>query len=122
MADAFKKHGQVFTVPLFHRRVTFLIGPEVSPHFYKARAAGSAGRRAVATPAGARKRRLCASALPARHRASRRAGAAKPLACPKSAFRAGCPRPGPSARGVPRDAAAGGTQRWIPARGRCLGL
>ena len=56
MADAFKKHGQVFTVPLFHRRVTFLIGPEVSPHFYKARATGAAGRRARATPVGTRRR------------------------------------------------------------------
>lgn len=37
MADAFKRHGQVFTVSLFHRRVTFLLGPEVSAHFYKAR-------------------------------------------------------------------------------------
>jgi len=35
MDAAFKTHGQVFTVPLFHKRVTFLIGPEVSPHFYK---------------------------------------------------------------------------------------
>jgi hypothetical protein len=59
MADSFKKHGAVFTVPLFHRRVTFLIGPEVSPHFYKARAAGAAGWRARATPAGARRRLLC---------------------------------------------------------------
>lgn len=28
MEKAYKTHGQVFTVPLFHRRVTFLIGPE----------------------------------------------------------------------------------------------
>jgi hypothetical protein len=35
MDSAFKKHGQVFTVPLFHKRVTFLLGPEVSTHFYK---------------------------------------------------------------------------------------
>ena len=60
MADAYKKHGQVFTVPLFHRRVTFLIGPEVSSHFYKARRAaapccprrrGPAGLRAAGAPA-----------------------------------------------------------------------
>ncbi len=44
MASAFAKHGQVFTVPLFHKRVTFLIGPEVSPHFYKVRAAHAGGR------------------------------------------------------------------------------
>ena len=37
MDSAFKKHGQVFTVPLFHKRVTFLLGPEVSTHFYKVR-------------------------------------------------------------------------------------
>ena len=51
MDSAFKKHGQVFTVPLFHKRVTFLLGPEVSPHFYKARtvcAAHSKGRRSHA--------------------------------------------------------------------------
>ena len=53
MADSFKKHGAVFTVPLFHRRVTFLIGPEVSPHFYKARTAGCArSTRAAARDAG----------------------------------------------------------------------
>ncbi|KAG2500972.1 hypothetical protein HYH03_000794 [Edaphochlamys debaryana] len=28
--------GEVFTVPVAHKRVTFLIGPEVSPHFFKA--------------------------------------------------------------------------------------
>jgi len=48
MADAFKKHGQVFTVPLFHKRVTFLIGPEVAPHFYKARRGRPAGRDQLA--------------------------------------------------------------------------
>ena len=42
MEAAFKAHGCVFTVPLFHKRVTFLIGPEVSPHFYKARAGAPA--------------------------------------------------------------------------------
>lgn len=28
--------GEVFTVPVLHWKITFLIGPEVSPHFYKA--------------------------------------------------------------------------------------
>lgn len=49
MADAFKKHGQVFTVPLFHKRVTFLIGPEVAPHFYKARRAPAGRPRSAGT-------------------------------------------------------------------------
>lgn len=36
MADGFKSCGEVFTVPLLHKNVTFLIGPHVSPHFFKA--------------------------------------------------------------------------------------
>ena len=52
MQSAFSRYGQVFTVPLFHKRVTFLIGPEVSPHFYKARQ-----RRGA--PSLARLRRRC---------------------------------------------------------------
>lgn len=36
MKEAFQAHGDVFTVPVFHKRITFLIGPEVSSHFYKA--------------------------------------------------------------------------------------
>ena len=30
------RFGEVFTVPVLHKRITFLIGPDVSPHFYKA--------------------------------------------------------------------------------------
>ena len=26
----------MFTVPVAHKRITFLIGPDVSPHFFKA--------------------------------------------------------------------------------------
>jgi len=37
MEDAYKKYGSVFTVPLFHKRMTFLVGPEVSGHFFKVR-------------------------------------------------------------------------------------
>ena len=35
MEKAYKSYGSVFTVPLFHKRMTFLIGPEVSSHFFK---------------------------------------------------------------------------------------
>eukprot|EP00897_Mesotaenium_endlicherianum_P007787 jgi/Mesen1/7036/ME000367S06251 len=34
--DLYPKYGSVFTLPLFHMRITFLVGPEVSSHFYKA--------------------------------------------------------------------------------------
>ncbi|GLI64117.1 hypothetical protein VaNZ11_007292 [Volvox africanus] len=34
--DGYAKFGEVFTVPVAHKRVTFLIGPDVSPHFFKA--------------------------------------------------------------------------------------
>lgn len=37
MEKAYKSYGSVFTVPLFHKRMTFLIGPEVSSHFFKVR-------------------------------------------------------------------------------------
>nr|QQD79796.1 sterol 14 alpha-demethylase [Prototheca miyajii] len=36
MQTMYKKHGEVFTVPLAHRRMTFLIGPHASPHFFNA--------------------------------------------------------------------------------------
>lgn len=35
MTDGYAKYGDVFTVPVFHKRVTFLITPEVVPHFFK---------------------------------------------------------------------------------------
>lgn len=35
MADGYAKHGEVFTVPIVNRRVTFLIGPDVVSHFFK---------------------------------------------------------------------------------------
>jgi hypothetical protein len=78
MADSFKKHGAVFTVPLFHRRVTFLIGPEVSTHFYKARNSRALRRRPRATGAMQCMRSPRASALSGRRGAPRRAGVAKP--------------------------------------------
>ncbi|PNH01769.1 Obtusifoliol 14-alpha demethylase [Tetrabaena socialis] len=36
MEDGYAKYGDVFTVPVAHKRCTFLIGPDVSPHFFKA--------------------------------------------------------------------------------------
>jgi sterol 14-demethylase len=35
IADCYKHEGPIFTVPMFHKRLTFLIGPEVSAPFYK---------------------------------------------------------------------------------------
>ncbi|OIW17594.1 hypothetical protein TanjilG_11158 [Lupinus angustifolius] len=34
--DVYPKLGSVFTLKLFHKNITFLIGPEVSSHFFKA--------------------------------------------------------------------------------------
>nr|QKY15112.1 sterol 14 desaturase (STE14) [Polytomella parva] len=34
--DGYKNFGEIFTVPVAHKRVTFLIGPDVAPHFFKA--------------------------------------------------------------------------------------
>ncbi len=34
--EGYAKCGDVFTVPVLHKRVTFLIGPTVAPHFFKA--------------------------------------------------------------------------------------
>lgn len=36
MEEGYKNLGDVFTVPVAHKRVTFLIGPDVAPHFFKA--------------------------------------------------------------------------------------
>ncbi len=36
MTKGYKQFGEVFTVPVAHRRITFLIGPSVSHHFFKA--------------------------------------------------------------------------------------
>mmetsp|Transcript_6366 Transcript_6366/g.14126 ORF Transcript_6366/g.14126 Transcript_6366/m.14126 type:complete len:494 (+) Transcript_6366:74-1555(+) len=36
LTDGYKKHGEVFTVPVAHKRITFLIGPDAAPHFFKA--------------------------------------------------------------------------------------
>ena len=36
MADGYAQFGEVFTVPLLHYNLTFLIGPSVAPHFFKA--------------------------------------------------------------------------------------
>lgn len=36
MKDGYGKCGETFTVPVLHKNVTFLIGPHVSPHFFKA--------------------------------------------------------------------------------------
>jgi len=37
MREATPKYGEVFTVPVFHKRITFLIGPKVSEFFFKAK-------------------------------------------------------------------------------------
>lgn len=36
MHTGYEQLGEVFTVPVAHKRVTFLIGPDVAPHFFKA--------------------------------------------------------------------------------------
>eukprot|EP00877_Chromochloris_zofingiensis_P002450 jgi/Chrzof1/12205/Cz06g25080.t1 len=36
METGYATYGECFTVPVAHKRVTFLIGPDVSPHFFKA--------------------------------------------------------------------------------------
>jgi sterol 14-demethylase len=36
MEAGYQKFGDAFTVPVAHKRVTFLIGPDVAPHFFKA--------------------------------------------------------------------------------------
>ena len=35
IADCYKSHGAIFTVPMMHKRLCFLIEPEVSAPFYK---------------------------------------------------------------------------------------
>lgn len=34
--EGYNKLGEVFTVPVLHKKITFLIGPDVGSHFYKA--------------------------------------------------------------------------------------
>jgi sterol 14-demethylase len=36
MEEMYKKHGEVFTIPLVHKNMTFVIGPHASPHFFNA--------------------------------------------------------------------------------------
>lgn len=36
MDEGYKRYGEVFTVPVAHKKMTFLIGPHVSEHFFKA--------------------------------------------------------------------------------------
>lgn len=36
MTEGYAKYGEVFTVPVAHKRITFLIGPDVAPHFFNA--------------------------------------------------------------------------------------
>lgn len=38
MGESYPKYGQVFTVPVLHKRITFLLGPEVTTHFFRVRA------------------------------------------------------------------------------------
>merc|ERR1719409_2548560 len=37
MANAFPTHGEVFSVPVCNKRITFLLGPKVSQFFFKAK-------------------------------------------------------------------------------------
>jgi len=37
MKNALPRYGEVFTVPVLHKRITFLIGPKVSEFFFKAK-------------------------------------------------------------------------------------
>ena len=37
MREGYSKRGEVFTVPVLHKNITFLMGPHVTPHFFKAR-------------------------------------------------------------------------------------
>jgi sterol 14alpha-demethylase len=34
MSELYPKYGEVFTIPVLHKRLTFLFGPHVSPHFF----------------------------------------------------------------------------------------
>jgi sterol 14-demethylase len=36
MSEVYAAHGEVVTVPLLHKRMTFLFGPAASPHFFNA--------------------------------------------------------------------------------------
>ncbi len=36
MTQGYARHGEVFTVPVLHKNITFLLGPRVSAHFFKA--------------------------------------------------------------------------------------
>lgn len=36
MTETYAKHGEAFTIPLLHKKMTFLLGPHVSPHFFNA--------------------------------------------------------------------------------------
>ena len=36
MHDGYMRSGEVFTVPVLHKKFTFLLGPHVSGHFFKA--------------------------------------------------------------------------------------
>lgn len=36
MEQGFKRHGEVFTVPVLSKNITFLIGTDVTPFFFKA--------------------------------------------------------------------------------------
>lgn len=36
MQELYPKHGEVFTVPVLHKRCTFIFGPHASPHFFNA--------------------------------------------------------------------------------------
>lgn len=36
MEQGFKRHGEVFTVPVLSKNITFLIGTDVTPYFFKA--------------------------------------------------------------------------------------
>lgn len=37
LENNYNKYGEIFTVPLLHKRMTFLIGPYASAHFFRAK-------------------------------------------------------------------------------------
>jgi len=36
LEQGYKKYGEVFTVPVLNKKITFLIGTDVTPFFFKA--------------------------------------------------------------------------------------
>jgi sterol 14-demethylase len=54
MAQGYARHGEVFTVPVLHKKITFLLGPKVSGHFFKANDEEMSQKEVCACRRGAR--------------------------------------------------------------------